>query len=159
MTCLPRATHCSTKYRKCGFNSGAPPVISTVWASVWSNACKQASMVSRSITSRRSGPASTWQWRHVILQSLPTLIWKISNLPGRRACHPAFSKWAEKSPACGVVDKSNACNRVLCWSAAAKGDRRRNSEVVGFGPASVLSKFKDWLEFISNAWFSSNIYY
>ncbi len=34
--------------------------------------------VSSPITSRRSGPASTWQWAQVWLQSFPTLTWRTS---------------------------------------------------------------------------------
>ena len=36
-------------------------------------------MVSRDMLSVRSGPASTWQWRQVWLQTFPTLIWRISS--------------------------------------------------------------------------------
>ena len=49
--------------------------MSTTGISVVSSFSIQSSAVSRVMISRRSGPASTWQWRQVWLQSLPTLIW------------------------------------------------------------------------------------
>ncbi len=70
----------------CGFSSGAPPVMSTVWASGRGRSGRQdRRRPSRGPSSRRvrSGPASTWQWRQVRLQSLPTLTWKISSGAGR----------------------------------------------------------------------------
>ena len=75
MTCRFRLCACSTSQRKLGFNSGAPPVISTVGMSVLASTVMHSSAVSRDMISCRSGPASTWQCRQVWLQSLPTFIW------------------------------------------------------------------------------------
>ena len=79
MTCRPSAALRSTRKRNCGLSSGAPPVMSSVGIAGWRRSSSITSAaVSRLITSRRSGPASTWQWPQVWLQSLPTLTWSTS---------------------------------------------------------------------------------
>src|SRR5260221_5021316 len=97
--------------------------MSTVLASVLSSAARHRSTVRRLIISSvRSGPASTWQCRQVMLQSLPTLIWKISI--------PAGLSGALKS---GI----GSCFRVAsCCRVEASGDARDTSEVVARGPIS-----------------------
>ena len=98
-----RARHSDTSQRKWGFSSGAPPVMSTVGIVVCSSASRHSSIVSRVIISRRSGPASTWQWRHVWLQSLPTLIWKISMRvgPQRPLARPLRRLRRSRAPGAG----------------------------------------------------------
>src|ERR671934_1527809 len=100
--------------------------MSTVLAAVLSSAVRHRSTVSRLIISAvRSGPASTWQCRQVMLQSLPTLIWKISIAAGRSV--PATSaKWRS-----GKRASTCSCSRV-----EASGEERETSEVVARGPIS-----------------------
>src|SRR3954462_8497676 len=100
--------------------------MSTVLAAVRSSAARQRSAVSRVIISAvRSGPASTWQCRQVMLQSLPTLIWKISIDAGRSV--PAASAKLRSGSRASVC----TCSRV-----EASGEPRETSEVVARGPLS-----------------------
>ena len=74
----PSARACRTISRKRGCSSGAPPVTSSVSHSgALASAARQASTTASGITSVRSGPASTWQWRQAWLHFLPTLIWSV----------------------------------------------------------------------------------
>ena len=71
---------------------------------------RQCSIVSRVMISVRSGPASTWQWRQVWLQSLPTLIWKISMPVGRSGQSPARRQRLVETPGrAGAVAASASC--------------------------------------------------
>jgi len=56
--------------RKCGHSSGAPPVMSTVAMSVAASAARQ---LHRLLAHHLAavGTASTWQWRHAWLHTLP----------------------------------------------------------------------------------------
>src|SRR5690606_21810098 len=66
---IPTLEASSTNHLKLGFISGAPPVKSKVWASVFFITPKHCNMVSLVMISLRSGPASTWQceqvWLHI----------------------------------------------------------------------------------------------
>src|SRR3954471_12244629 len=97
--------------------------MSTVRALVRSSAARHRSTVSRLIISSvRSGPASTWQCLHVMLHSLPTLIWKISIAAGRRSAGKSRSGSLSNARSCARVEESGA------W--------RETSEVVALGPFS-----------------------
>src|SRR3954451_25207197 len=100
--------------------------MSTVLAAVRSSAARQRSTVSRVIISAvRSGPASTWQCRHVMLHSLPTLIWKMSIAAGRSV--PAASAKLRSGSRASVC----SCSRL-----EESGEARDTSEVVARGPIS-----------------------
>src|SRR6185436_15281378 len=98
--------------------------MSTVAAAVRSSAARHSSTVSRLIISAvRSGPASTWQCRQVMLHSLPTLIWKISTAAGRSVALNG-----------ATPVRSSTCS---CRAAEASGAARETSEVVARGPISL----------------------
>ena len=113
--------------------------MSTVCAAVRSSAARHSSIVSRSMFSAsRSGPASTWQWRQVMLQSLPTLIWKISigagpelgDAAGRRARVGNRRRGAattRRSSSCAAVDASGEprARRLACRFGPRPGWRDR----------------------------------
>src|SRR5262245_59503039 len=100
--------------------------MSTTFASVRSSAARQRSTVSRLIIwSVRSGPASTWQCRQVMLHSLPTLIWKISRAAGVSLALNSASGIRRNAWSCSAVEAS--------------GEARETSEVVARGPVSFAA--------------------
>ena len=108
--------------------------MSTVGMAVCRSAARHCAIVSRVITSRRSGPASTWQCRQVWLQSFPTLIWKIEIAVGPSGCSPSAASASENPRASG--SRFSASN----WArGAASGRRRAASEgrvvAMGRGPS------------------------
>ena len=112
--------------------------MSTVCAVVRSRAARQRSIVSRSMFSAtRSGPASTWQWRQVMLQRRPTLIWKISSGAGLSSAQPHAPRAASKSPPRQRERRRGAGAGPRC---DASGEPRARRLRVPLGPAARVAR-------------------
>src|SRR5262249_30349124 len=131
--------------RNRGWSSGAPPVTSSVAIAERSSSARHASTTASGITSRRSGPASTWQWRQVWLQRLPTLIWSVATRAARSGSWPARATAASKLVASG----SSAS--VARWNRAdASGCARRSSVGETFATAGPPRSHRDVVDVLAH---------